>query len=121
MGDGPLVTLTVCRHVASLPELSRAEDTDFIEVRNTLITAQQRAFGASVVNISCLMNHAFNSTGEGDPHVHYHFKPRYPEPIGFAGEVFFDEEFGEYITKRIPHVVEQEVAVQIADELRSHR
>lgn len=113
--------VTARRHVPSLPELTLDEDTEFIEVRNQLITAQQRAFGASVVNVSCLMNLAFDRGGEGDPHVHYHFKPRYVEPIGFAGEVFYDEEFGSYITKRVPQVVDQAVAIEIANEIRSYR
>lgn len=113
--------VTARRHVPSLPELTTPEDLDFIEVRNTLIAAQQRAFGARVVNVSCLMNLAFDREGEGEPHVHYHFKPRYAKPVSFAGDTFTDEEFGRYITKKIPHVVEHDVALEIADELRSLR
>ena len=110
--------VTARRHVESLPDLSLDEELEFIEVRNRLIIAQQRAFGAQVVNTACLMNNAFDSEGVGTPHVHYHFKPRYAQIVQFAGETFVDTQFGRYITEKTPKMVEELVSRQIVDRLR---
>ena len=112
--------ITAKRHVESLPELTAQEELSFIEARNQLIVAQQRAFGAAVVNVSCLMNLAFTPEGEGDPHVHYHLKPRYPYPVEAFGQVFIDRQFGKYITDKHPHEVSLETGFSIAEALRKH-
>ena len=112
--------VTARRHVESLPELTQDEEHNFIEVRNQLITAQQKAFGAKVVNVSCLMNLAFDARGVGNPHVHYHLKPRYAEPVEYAGETFIDEQFGRYITEKHPHAVDQRTLLLIKEALQRH-
>jgi hypothetical protein len=47
------------------------------------------------------MNFAFRSNGDQNfvpqPHVHYHFKPRYSEPRTVADETFTDPEFADYL------------------------
>jgi diadenosine tetraphosphate (Ap4A) HIT family hydrolase len=113
--------VTARRHVESLPELTAEESSEFITVQNQLIIAQQKAFGAKVVNVSCLMNHAFDKNGQGEPHVHYHFKPRYAAAVKFAGQEFTDKQFGEYISVKKPHVVGLPDAIQIAETIRSSR
>lgn len=114
------VYVTAMRHVASLPELTEAEDNEFISIRNALITAQQEAFGAHVVNVSCLMNLAFTEDGQGSPHVHYHFKPRYAQPVTFAGHEFIDRQFGRYITDKHPNEVPLATGVEIAQRLATY-
>lgn len=111
--------ITARRHVESLPALTRQEEDEFISLRNALITAQQNAFGAQVVNVSCLMNLAFDTDGKGTPHVHYHLKPRYAQEVSFAGETFQDRQFGRYIKDKYPHEVSDSVAMKIVAALKS--
>ena len=96
--------VTLRRHAESLDALTSLEDAEFIQIRNSLIRAQMRAFGGEVVNVSCLMNEAFQQS-DPSPHVHYHFKPRYRQPVAVDGEVFEDRQFGHYIRQKTPHPV----------------
>ncbi len=91
--------VTLRDHKESLADLTRDEDDEFRDIRNKLIRAQTRAFGAEVVNVSCLMNNTFQDELPV-PHVHYHFKPRYSHPITFEGRTFTDEQFGHYLTEK---------------------
>lgn len=75
------VFITAKRHGASLPDVTVAEEREFIAMRNRIIRAQMQEFGAKMVNVSCLMNHAFTAEGGGSPHVHYHLKPRYAQLV----------------------------------------
>lgn len=111
--------ITVKRHVRSLPELSEQEENEFIALRNQLITAQERAFGAQVVNVSCLMNDAFQNGPNGTTHVHYHLKPRYAYPVELAGERFEDRQFGHYIKEKHPHLVSGDLAQAIISALQA--
>lgn len=110
--------ITAKRHVESLPALSKYEEHEFMAIRDKLLAVQQDVLGAQVVNISCLMNLAFNTDGEGRPHVHYHVKPRYARPVEFAGETFEDRQFGRYIRDKHPHEVSDTVAQEIIAVLK---
>lgn len=57
------VFIAAKRHGASLPDVTAAEEREFIAMRNRIIRAQMQEFGAKVVNVSCLMNHAFTAEG----------------------------------------------------------
>jgi ATP adenylyltransferase len=93
--------ITLKEHKESLAQLSGEEDEEFRVIRNRLIGAVGTAFAPDGVNLSCLMNYAFRPNGDPDftpqPHVHYHFKPRYSEPRTIAGETFTDPEFADYL------------------------
>ena len=110
--------VTLRRHAEALDELSVEEELEFITIRNQLLRAQMNAFGAKIVNISCLMNDTFRQVTPA-PHVHYHLKPRYSEPVIFEGEEFIDRQFGHYIKEKKPHPVSLEVAQKIAGVLRT--
>lgn len=111
--------VTLREHKSSLEALTPAEDAEFITIRNQLITAQKRAFGAAVVNMSCLMNDTYQDITP-DPHVHYHFKPRYARPATFSDQVFIDRQFGHYIKDKHPHPVSSALAQLIVAELKTH-
>ncbi len=83
------------RHVEALEDLDLTEELSFIELRNRVTRAQQAAFGAEVVNVMCLLNNAFQAP-QPAPHVHYHLRPRYKNPVVFNGATFADPEFGYY-------------------------
>ena len=113
------VFITAKRHVASLPDVTAAEEQEFIAMRNRIIRAQMQEFGAKVVNVSCLMNHAFTAEGGSSPHVHYHLKPRYAQPIERFGRTFVDRQFGAYIKEKYSNVVDNETAREIVAVLRT--
>jgi diadenosine tetraphosphate (Ap4A) HIT family hydrolase len=93
--------ITLKGHKEGLEQLSYDDDEEFRTIRNRLIGAVGVAFAPDGVNLSCLMNYAFRSNGNPDftpqPHVHYHFKPRYSTPRTVAGETFTDPEFADYL------------------------
>lgn len=109
--------ITLRTHKEALEDLTLDEEHEFITIRNQLSTASKRAFGAAAVNLSRLMNNAFQDTLPS-PHVHYHLKPRYETPVEFAGEIFTDCQFGQYITKKHPHKVSLAMGAAIALQLR---
>ncbi len=89
--------ITAKRHVESLSHLEQGEQIEFFAIHQTLEQAVKRAFGAQVVNTSCLMNLAFRGEGSPEPHVHWHMKPRYAEPVVFNGSTYLDPMFGSYL------------------------
>ena len=111
--------VTARRHVESLTALTFQEDKEFIIIRNQLITAQVQAFGAQVVNVSCLMNEAFRSFTPA-PHMHYHFTPRYAAPVALGEEIFEDAQFGSYIRDKIPHPVSVDMGMYIVSRLKQY-
>lgn len=111
--------VTLRDHKSSLEELTPAEDHEFTTLRNRLIVAQKQAFNATVINVSCLMNDAFR-TRIPAPHVHYHFKPRYDEPVAFGGNTFIDRQFGHYIRDKYPHPVSADMSKQIIAALKMY-
>ena len=111
--------VTLREHKSALEELTPAEDAEFITIRNQLITAQKHAFGAAIVNMSCLMNNTFHDPTP-NPHVHYHFKPRYAQPVTFSDQVFIDRQFGHYIKDKHPHPVSAELGKLIVAALQAY-
>lgn len=93
--------ITLKDHKEGLERLSPQEDEEFTVIRNRLIGAVGVAFAPDVVNLSCLINLAFRPNGDPDfvpqPHIHYHFKPRYSESRTVANETFTDPEFADYL------------------------
>jgi ATP adenylyltransferase len=116
--------LTLKEHKAGLEHLSAAEDEEFIVIRNRLIGAVGVAFAPDNVNISCLMNDAFQPSDDPkftpQPHVHYHFKPRYSSPRTVADATFIDPEFGHYLRVGRQEFVAPGVGRTIAARIREN-
>jgi len=105
--------------VGSLSKLTAEEWEDFR--KNVVIPLEftlKQTFGAEMFNWSCLMNNAFNKKIEKpNPHVHFHFLPRYRNPIEFVGETFIDEQFGSYYERTDEKRVSQEVFDKVREEI----
>ena len=105
--------ITLKSHKEGLEQLSQEEDEEFRVIRNRLIGAVGTAFTPDGINLSCLMNYAFRPNGDPNfkpqPHVHYHFKPRYSTPRTVAGENFTDPEFADYLRAGRGHNVTPEL------------
>lgn len=80
-------------HKPSLSMLSDSEWWEFNRIAPILEHATKTAFGATNFNWECLMNDAFQAK-RPLPHVHWHFRPRYRQPVEFEGQTFADPSFG---------------------------
>lgn len=78
----------------ALPDLSREEQHDFFDLAKQLEDFFKKEFSATMFNYSCLMNLAYRD-GE-EPRVHWHFRPRYAQPVTVANEVIADPNFGNH-------------------------
>lgn len=78
----------------SLPDITVEEQLDFFVLIKKLENFYSEKIGATMFNYSCLMNNAYRD-GE-TPHVHYHFRPRYKNPVTVLGQTFTDPNFGEH-------------------------
>lgn len=110
--------ITARRHVESLGHLTQEEQLEFFDIHAQLERAIKQAFGAAVINTSCLTNHAFRSN-PAEPHIHWHLKPRYQQTVNFAGQTFTDPGFGSYLDGNYPRVhADQSTATAITNEIR---
>lgn len=99
----------------ALPDLSAEEQSDFFSLIAKLETFFKEKFGATMFNYSCLMNNAYRD-GE-TPHVHFHFRPRYKNPVTIFGQEFADPNFGEHY---ISPSLNGNGDVVIPDEVKTH-
>ena len=71
-------------------------------------------------NWSCLMNDAFKDSSP-KPQVHWHFRPRYENPVEIGGHVFKDSNFGHhYLRGADEKIVSKEILKAINDKLQEN-
>ncbi len=85
--------ITLREHKASLSELSSEEWEEFTNIARQLEVACKSAFSATLFNWTCLLNNAYRDK-PFNPHVHWHFRPRYESPVKINELTFLDPEFG---------------------------
>ena len=107
------------RHCGSLSKVTKEEWLDFTEVVKKLESALTKAFGATMFNWTCLMNNAYKNNPP-NPHVHWHFRPRYNHEIKFAGLTFEDTEFGKHYSQKTKREVSEEVKKQIIKRIKEN-
>jgi diadenosine tetraphosphate (Ap4A) HIT family hydrolase len=99
----------------SLPELSPEEQQDFFVLIAKLEAFFKEQYGATMFNYSCLMNNAYK---EGEtPQVHFHFRPRYKNPVTILGQQFADPNFGEHY---LSPTLNDNGAVSIPEEVKQY-
>ena len=81
------------RHTADLASLTKEEMSEFLDVIKGLESALRSAFGATMFNWSCYMNHAYQDIPP-DPHVHWWAVPRFNHPVQIGDRIFEDPHFG---------------------------
>lgn len=86
------------RHCGDLAELEKEEWLELRGIIKKLEKAVRRAFGSALFNWTCLMNLAYQNNPP-NPHVHWHFIPRYNHPVKFDGIIFDDPEFGQHYAR----------------------
>lgn len=106
------------RETGSMSDLTTEEWLDFGSVVKKLEAACTKAFGATMFNWTCLMNLAYQNDPP-DPHVHWHFRPRYKQAVQFAGETFEDAAFGSHYQRGTERKVSDGVAGRIVEAIRA--
>lgn len=111
--------ITLNRHCGSLSELEEEEWFDFIDLTKKLESTYKKAFDATLFNWSCLMNNAYQEAPP-NPHVHWHFRPRYDHVVNFAEEQFIDSEFGHHYNRDREQRVTPKVREAIIFKIKEH-
>lgn len=109
--------VTLKRHCGDLAELENSEWSDFIEIVKRIESALKRSLNATMFNWTCLMNNSYQNDPP-NPHVHWHFRPRYNHKVEFAGEVFEDPEFGHHYNRERTQKVSTVVKKKIVDKIK---
>ncbi len=99
----------------SLPDITAEEQSDFFFLIKKLEAFYKEKFAATMFNYSCLMNNAYRDNET--PHVHFHFRPRYKNPIKVLGKEYSDPNFGEHY---LSSSLNGNGKVIIPEELRTH-
>jgi diadenosine tetraphosphate (Ap4A) HIT family hydrolase len=111
--------VTLKRHAGDLADLSKDETLDFLNLVRKLENALRKAFNATMFNWACLMNNAYQEK-KPEPHVHWHFKPRYREKVKFAGMIFEDPEFGHHYSRERRIEISEQIMKKIAEKIREN-
>jgi diadenosine tetraphosphate (Ap4A) HIT family hydrolase len=110
--------LALNRPQKTLTGLSEGEWLDFNNLVEPMEYTVKRAFNATLINWGCLMN-TFYLEGSPEPHLHWHFIPRYRDPVKFAGNWFEDPHFG-FMRPRPPKKINQDVRNKIGEEMKKY-
>lgn len=103
------------RHAQDLNELNSDEIKSLFEMIKKLEDVMKKAFGATMFNVSCLMNDCYNAK-PSNPHVYFNLRPRYAKPVD-AGLIFDDPEFGFHYsssrTREVSDKIKKEIMIKI--------
>lgn len=111
--------ISLKREVGDLKDLKTEEWDDFGYLVEAMELANKETFNADLFNWSCLKNSVFRKDNPM-PHIHWHFIPRYKNPVVFEGLEFDDPDFGFFaraITKKIPENVRTKLMKTLSDHL----
>jgi len=99
--------VTLLQHKGSLADLSKEEWADFAEIAKKLEHAVAESFGAQPSNWACMMNNAYQMT-PANPHVHWHFRPRYNKSVIVNGLTFDDPLYGHHYDRDQRRTIDSE-------------
>lgn len=111
--------ISLKREVEDLKDLKTEEWDDFGYLVEGMELANKETFNADLLNWSCLKNSVFRKDNP-KPHIHWHFIPRYKNPVIFEGLEFDDPDFGFFaraITKKIPENVREKLMELLKENL----
>jgi len=111
--------VTLKRHCGCLSELTQKEWIDFSEVAKKLEFSLKKSFGAIMFNWTCLMNNAY-LVSNTDPHMHWHFRPRYDKKVEFCDIVFDDPDFAHHYDRTRKKEILQEVRDNIIEKIKEN-
>ena len=106
------------RHSGNLAELTKEEILDWLDLVKNHETALQDAFGATMFNWSCYMNHAYRENMP-NPHIHWWAVPRYNHIVSIGSWSFEDPQFGNPYSHDRWLEVPMDIHQQIGEQIRS--
>lgn len=109
--------VTLKEHKGDMAELTSEEWLEFADIAKTLEGAIRKAFGADLFNWSCLMNNAFQ-VSPALPHVHWHLRPRYAQPVIFEGTEFIDPLFGYHYDSKLLRKLDGKTMDKMREEIK---
>lgn len=107
--------VTLLNHKETVSQLNSDEWSDLHAIMRKLEKSTKIAFSPTHFNWLCLMNLA--AWENKSTHVHWHFHPRYDQPVDFAGETFVDAEYLKRALKT-DHNVGDEILRKISQKLK---
>ncbi len=111
--------VTLKEHRETLSRLSDKQWQEFVEVVRKLESAMAASFGAKLFNWVCLMNNAYQKQ-PAQPHVHWHFRPRYDHKVKVGGMVFDDPKFGFHYDRNQVKLVDDSLLDEINQVISGH-
>jgi diadenosine tetraphosphate (Ap4A) HIT family hydrolase len=106
------------REAEDLSSLTSEEWTEFGDLVGKLEFAVRKCFGVTMYNWGSLMNASYLETPP-NPHVHWHFIPRYNHEVKFDGLIFEDPYFGT-MRPRPFRAISNEIRKNIIDIIKSN-
>lgn len=107
----------VKEHRRAIIELTAEELTDWQAHLHVLHPALYKAFGPTHINLTCLMNGAFEHSPP-DPHVHFYSIPRYDRPVEICGVTFADASYPKQTSETMDlWEVERMIALGVRQEI----
>ena len=107
------------RHCGDLADLTQDELLEFLNVVKSVEGSTRLAFGATMFNWSCYMNHAYRENPP-NPHIHWWAVPRYDHKVEFGGLAFEDPHFGNPYDHYRWLEVQKELRIAIVNKIKSH-
>lgn len=107
------------RHTGDLANLSEDELLEFLDVVKRVEESTKSAFGATMFNWSCYMNHSYRENPP-NPHVHWWAVPRYERQVEFGDLTFEDPHFGSPYDHYRVLEVDRDLKIAIADKLSTN-
>ena len=111
--------ITSKRHCNNLSELKPDEWSELHDLIKKLEYTLEKAFNATMFNWTCLMNVAYQESPP-NPHVHWHFRPRYDHTVEIAGKQFNDPEFGHHYSRKREQSITPTVREIIIHKIKQH-
>lgn len=111
-------------HLGNIAEMDFQQNDDLFDTQVRLEHAVRMAFDADWCNWTQLGNDAF-AEEEPKPHLHYHLRPRYSQPVEFGGYEFTDPHFGQMYNLNQRWNVDKDPTTAgfkdlVADAIRGH-
>ncbi len=107
------------RHYGSLSGLKEEEWLDFGKTVKQLESTYKKIFKPTLFNWGALMNADYMNK-KPDPHIHWHFIPRYRENVAFEGMTFEDPYFGSMHPRpivEVPQSIRNKIIEKIKENL----
>jgi diadenosine tetraphosphate (Ap4A) HIT family hydrolase len=105
------------RQCRNLMELNNDEWVEFGKIVQMMEKALDDVLSPSLFNWSCFKNAAFRAKNP-KPEIHWHFLPRYKDPVKYRGITFQDPDFG-YIPQPITFKIPSDVMVDLLNLMKS--